>query len=449
MVGEMRFDLAAGDIEVFTLQISTPGLGDHSYAVFVNGSAYLIDPQRDIDRFTRIVEEQGAALAAVYETHIHNDYISGGPLLVDRLGGVYVLPENSGSELPHHVVADGDRADLAGGWSFIAIHTPGHTPHHMSYALLSPGGDRAVFTGGSMLVGAVGRSDLLSAELTEPLARDQYHSVRRLAAELSDPTLVAPTHGAGSFCSASTVAATTSTIGEEKLRNPALLAGTEDEFVISQLANYRLYPTYYREMGPANVAGRPAIPSDDLARLEIDDPVLADAVIVDLRPAEAWAGSHIPGSINIPAGDSVGVYAGWVFPWNTPLVLGGSDDQVAAARLHLARIGYDQVVGTIDPTVSPDGVSVRIASFAELRAEHPAVIVDTRDPLEFGDGAVPGAVNIHMSEIPTRVEELPTTDPVWLYCETGYRASVSAGFVAASGRTVVLVRDRFGARTWN
>jgi glyoxylase-like metal-dependent hydrolase (beta-lactamase superfamily II) len=292
-----RIELATGPVPVFAVQVGTPSLGDHSYIVAVGDRAVVVDPQRDIDRFEKILADLGVTLVAVVETHIHNDYVSGGPLLARRHDAAYVLPATSGGRMEHVAVADGDHVAVGDPWRLRAVHTPGHTPHHMSYVLTGPDGDVAVFSGGSMLVGAVGRSDLISAGMTVPLARLQYESVNYLARSLADPTVVAPTHGTGSFCSASDVLATTSTIGEERTRNPALLAADEDSFVAEQIAGYRLFPAYYAHMGPANLEGVAAVPTDPLP--DLDGATLADPEsafwIVDIRPAGSSPQGTFPG----------------------------------------------------------------------------------------------------------------------------------------------------------
>jgi glyoxylase-like metal-dependent hydrolase (beta-lactamase superfamily II)/rhodanese-related sulfurtransferase len=428
-------------------QVTTPGLGDHSYLIVVGDRAVVIDPQRDTDRVETLRERTGADLIAVFETHIHNDYLSGGPLLADHSGADYVLPADTGSTLRHSAAADLARFDIGEGWALIAMHTPGHTPHHMAYALVASGGDGAVFSGGSMLVGAVGRCDLVSPDLTERLVRSQYHSVRRLAAALADPAIVGPTHGAGSFCSSTPVVDTVSTIAAEKTRNPALVAADEEAFMRSQLAGYRLYPAYYRHMGPANLAGGTSMPVAALPEMGIAEVAGFLGRIVDLRPAGQYAAGHLPASVNIPAGDTTGIYAGWVFDWNTPLILVGSEEEVETARAHLARIGYDDVAGKVTAGLEPWSAELRtnrVARFADLRAERPAAVLDVRDPKECAaDGAHEDAIVMHIAEVPGRVAELPSGE-VWVYCASGYRAAMAVGFLEAAGRTPVLVADHWG-----
>jgi len=432
-------------------QVATPSLGDHSYVAVVGDLAVVIDPQRDIERFVEVAAAAGARITAVFETHIHNDYVSGGAVLAARHDADYVLPAGSGASIGHLSLADGDEYPL-GSWRLQAIHTPGHTPHHTSYALVGTDGPAAVFTGGSMLVGAVGRSDLLGPELTDTLLRDQFRSVRRLASGLPDPTRVGPTHGAGSFCSASEVAETTTTIGLERRRNPALLAPDVETFARGQKDGYRLFPAYYAHMGPVNLAGAEPVPESPLPHLDPDG--IAAAIeegmpVVDLRPTEIWAAGHVPGSINVAFSDEVATYLGWIFPWNTPVVLLADDPaHVEAVRLQLARIGHDAVAGMVVPAVaawSADGrplTRTRVVRFADLLAEQPAVRLDVRDPKEVeAEGAVAGARNVHVSRL--KETPLPPGDPIWVSCGAGYRAAIAAGLLEQQGREAVVVLDEF------
>ena len=185
----MRIDLSSNGVAVHVDQVSTPSLGNHTYVVTVGDKAVVIDPQRDIERFELPLGD--ADLVAVCETHIHNDYVSGGFWLADRHDATYVLPEGSGAPYPHTEMADGESIAL-GDWSLRAVDTPGHTFNHTSYVLVGPEGPTIAFTGGSMLVGAVGRSDLLGSESTDSLLTHQYESVRGLAKHLPSTSIVAP-----------------------------------------------------------------------------------------------------------------------------------------------------------------------------------------------------------------------------------------------------------------
>ncbi len=438
-----RLEIAA---DVVVDQIATPSLGDHTYVVIAGDGGAVIDSQRDFDRFAALLDAAGAQPSAVLETHIHNDYVSGGRLLADGYGCRYYLPEASEATLPHTEISDGDRVPVGGGWELEAIHTPGHTPHHVSYALVSPAGKTvAVFTGGSMLVGAVGRTDLVDPALTEDLTRDQWRSVRRLAAMAPDPAAVAPTHGAGSFCAATPTLATASTIALEKRQNPALTTPDEETFVRAQIAGFMLYPSYYAEMAPLNRVGAGPIPESPplLTPEQLSE---TTATILDIRSTAAFASGHVANSINLPYSATAAAYADWVLPWNTPAVIVADSAPLAEAmRVDLGRIGHDSVHGMVTDGLTAwrdAGLpleSMRTASFIEMEEEVPEIIVDVRDPKE-AVSAVPGAIRTHLSAL--KPESIPP-GPVWVHCVTGYRSAIAASLLAAAGREVVAVVDEF------
>ena len=252
--------------EVVTIE--TTGLGDRSYLVHDGEHAAVIDPQRDIDRVLAAAESSAVRITHVLETHIHNDYVTGGLALAGAAGADYVVAAAEEVSFDRVPAGDGDRF-RSGRLTLTAMATPGHTPGHLSYVLHDAGSTPvAVFTGGSMLFGAVGRTDLISPDQTRALTRAQYCSVRRLAGELSDPVAVYPTHGFGSFCSATPTSGSSSTIGAEKTSNIALTSD-EESFVTTLIAGLVAYPRYYAEMGKANRRG-PAAP--DLAFPPAADP---------------------------------------------------------------------------------------------------------------------------------------------------------------------------------
>ncbi len=439
-----------GPARVFAEQISTAGLGDHSYLIVVGEVAALVDPQRDGERFERLLDEHGARLTVVCETHIHNDYISGGWAIAQSHGADYCLPADSGATMPHRAMPDGAEHEL-GDWRLRALHTPGHTPHHASYVLVGPAGPVALFSGGSMLVGAVGRTDLVSLDLTESLTHLQYRSVNRLAGELPDPTSVQPTHGAGSFCVVGEVGeagATVSTIELERRQNPALTAADEAAFVAQQLADPTLYPAYYEQMAPLNRAGAEPPPTAPVPRLDPEAlaALASDVTVVDVRQPRDFAAGHLEGSINVPLSDDVATYVGWVLPWDAPLVLvATSEHDLAHVSLQLALIGIENVVGAVTDGLAAwsaargELASYRVASFEDLADEHPADVLDVRDPVECSRFSIPGAVNIHVSQLAEREPEVATAP--WVHCATGYRAAIAASILEGLDRCPVLVLD--------
>ena len=245
--------------EVVTIE--TTSLGDRSYLVHDGEQAAVIDPQRDIDRVLAAADAAAVRITHVLETHIHNDYVTGGLALARAAGAGYVVAAAEEVSFDRVPAGDGDRF-RSGRLTLTAMATPGHTPGHLSYVLhAAESTPVAVFTGGSMLFGAVGRTDLISPDQTTALTRAQYRSVRRLASELPDPVPVYPTHGFGSFCSATPTSGSSSTIGAERASNIALTSD-EDSFVKELIAGLGAYPRYYAADGPGQPS-RPRRPGPD------------------------------------------------------------------------------------------------------------------------------------------------------------------------------------------
>ena len=438
----MIIDLSTPNTRAFAKQISTASLGDHSYIVVVGDEAVAIDIQRDLDRFEAALDGIDAQLVAVFETHIHNDYISGGKRLAEAFDATYVLPANTGATYEHTPLPDGETIGV-GGWTIRAMHTPGHTHNHTSYVLDSPEGAVAIFSGGSLLVGAVGRSDLLGPDQTDLLLKSQYESAHRIASTLPDPSLVAPTHGSGSFCSASDVADTTSTVGLERLRNPALIAPSLEAFAMSQVMGYRQYPIYYKHMAPSNLLPLGEPPAGELDEISSLGAV-GDAHLIDVRPFQEYAAGHLAGSLSFPVSTDDAVYMGWTLPWDSPVVLIGTRAQAEEIRTHMLRIGWDSILGRIDPDTlgvlaGGDLRSMDIITFADL-PEDVVNVVDVRDPLEHMAGVIPGAKLGHLADIATDPGYY-AADEVFVHCQGGYRAAIAGGFIEAEGARVTVIYD--------
>ena len=437
--------------------IETSSLGDRSYLATDGHVAVVVDPQRDIDRVLDLLEQRGLSLTHVLETHVHNDYVTGGLELAARTGATYVLPAGSDALFEHATVGDGDVLET-GAIRLRVLHTPGHTHHHVSYVLESAqgGGEgtfRAVFTGGSMLYGATGRTDLVSPAATDELTHAQFHSVRRIARELPAQTEVFPTHGFGSFCSATPTSGTASTVGEQLRANPALTM-EEQQYVDTLLAGLGAYPAYYAHMGPINRSGPAPV---DLSLPERVDPaelrrrLEAGEWVVDLRQRTAFAAGHLPRSLNFELGTNFVTYLGWLYAYGEPLTLiGESEEQVAQARRELVRIGVDDLagaaIGDIEALAGGQALrSYRVSDFAGLaaaRQQAPVQVLDARRDDERAQGYVRGSQHVPLHELPVRLDEVPTGE-VWLYCGSGYRASIAASVLDSPGRQVVLINDSY------
>jgi hydroxyacylglutathione hydrolase len=415
----------------------------------------VIDPQRDIDRVLDLVAGRDVRITHVLETHVHNDYLTGGPELARQAGAAYVMPSGSDAEVDHIAVSDGEVIE-AGRMRLKVLHTPGHTHHHVSYALADGDGTvQAVFTGGSMLYGATGRTDLVSPEATDELTHAQYHSVRRLARELPAEAQVFPTHGFGSFCSATPTSGTSSTVGEQQRVNPALTQA-EQEYVDTLLAGLDVYPAYYARMAPINRRGPAPV---DLSRPERVDPadlrrrIEAGEWVVDLRERTAFAAGHLTDSMNVELGTNFVTYLGWLYRYGEPLTLiGESEEQVAEARRELVRIGVDELAGAAigDIESLADGQPLRsypvsdFAGLAEAMERGPVQVLDARRNDERANGFVRGSQHIPLHQLADRLDEVPQGE-LWVYCGSGYRASIAASVLDRPGRSVVLINDSYDA----
>ncbi|MFR0354609.1 MBL fold metallo-hydrolase [Streptomyces sediminimaris] len=439
----------------FVDTIEMSGLGNRSYLAGGERTAVAVDPPRDIEQVIAAAARRGVRISHVVETHVHNDYVTGGLELARVTGAAYLVPAGARVSFDRVPVADGDRAEIAAAEGLVlrAVATPGHTPHHTSYVLEQDGSAVAVFTGGSLLIGTVGRPDLVDPRLTERLARDQHASAHRLAAELPDETAVLPTHGFGSFCSSSQAEGSDTTIGKEKESNAALLRDV-DTFVAELLAGLDDIPAYYTHMGPANAAGPapvdltpPAVADAD----EIAQRLAAGEWVVDLRNRVAFAQGHVAGSFNFEAEGQLATYLAWLIPWGKPVtLLAESAEQLAAAQRELVRVGIDRPAAgaTGDPSgwvrAGEAQASFPRATFADLagRSRDGVVVLDVRRTSERAAGFIEGSVNIPIHTLHGRLGEVPEGE-VWVHCAGGMRAAIAASLLDAVGRDVVAVDDSF------
>lgn len=441
----------------FVDTIETPGLGNRSYLAGGPRSAVVVDPPRDIDRVIAAAAVRGVRILAVAETHLHNDYVTGGLELARVTGAAYLVPAAAAVSFVRAPVADGDTSPVDAGLTLRALATPGHTPHHMAYVLEDDGRAVAAFTGGSLLIGGVGRPDLVEPRLTGTLARAQHASVHRLAGELDDAVEVLPTHGFGSFCSSSHAEGTSSTIGAERGRNAALVMDA-DAFVADLLAGLDDVPAYYTHMGPVNAAGPSPVdltPPALAGARDIAGRLAAGEWVVDLRSRVAFAQGHVAGSFNFEGAGQLATYLAWLIPWGRPVtLLASTAAEVAHAQRELARVGIGRPVaaatgGPGSWVSGPEELrSFPRADFADLasareRGGEP-VVLDVRRTGERATGALAGSVHIPVHELPGRLAEVPP-GVVWVHCAGGMRAAIAASLLDAAGREVVAVDDGFDA----
>ncbi len=452
--------------------IDTDELGDRSSVVHDGQVAVVVDPQRDIDRVQRALERAGVTVSLVVETPRHNDHVTGGYALAKASGARYVVP--AGEDVTVGDVRVSDRDELSAGSMTVVAHaTPGHTHGHISYVITGgPGeaGPPALFSGGSLLYGSVGRTDLVGPDDTDGLTRDQFRSVRRLAGELPDDAPVYPTHGFGSFCSSGpATGGDASTIGQEKARNNALTIDDEDAFVEALVSGLTAYPAYYAHMGARNRSG-PEAP--DLSPVQEVDPeqvrrrIEGGEWVVDLRGRRTFAAAHVGGSISIELGAQFATYLGWLIPWDTPLTLiADTPEEVADAQRQLARIGIERPAGASTEDVSvlagEDGPrSYPVASFSDLLARRsadadnaagrghghddgqPWTVLDVRRDDENAEDSIPGSAHVPLHSLVERLDDLPE-GTLWVHCAIGLRSSIASSLLDRAGYDVVHVDGDF------
>ncbi len=431
--------------------IRTTGLGDATYLLAHEGVGVVVDPQRDVDRFERAVSDAGVELMYVLETHLHNDYVSGGRELARRSGAALVLPAGSGAAF-EHMPAFHEELLQTDVLSLRPLHTPGHTPEHVSYAVVLDGEVVAVFSGGSLLVGSAGRPDLLGLERAEQLARLQYGSVNRLA-RLPDDAGLYPTHGEGSFCSISAAGRETSTIGLEKRTNPVLAHPDVESFVTAQLAGLQPFPSYYAHMGPINLMGPTPLPRTTLPEID-PNAIPQGAALVDIRPRGLYAAGHIPGAFGLEESDRVGVWAGWLLPFDSPVVLVADRNQdVDEVARQFWRIGFDDVRGVVFDIGSFEGElrSFRVATAEELYDAladgDPPQVLDVRSPGDWEVGHIEGSMHRYTPDLREGMPDAfdPSRD-LWVVCATGFRALAATAMIEAAGVEPVVVTSGGVAR---
>jgi glyoxylase-like metal-dependent hydrolase (beta-lactamase superfamily II)/rhodanese-related sulfurtransferase len=417
------------------------GLGNSSYLVDVGGGRGLVvDPARHPAGYLAEAERRALDVTYAVETHLHADFVSGGREF-SALGAQLLVPGGGGHAFPVRRIADGEDVDL-GGLTLHALATPGHTPEHLSYVLRDGGTPLALFSGGSLLVGSVARTDLISPDRTEELAHQMWRSLHERVLTLPDDLPVYPTHGAGSFCSAPAGAERTTTIGRERAANPLLAAPNEDAFVKQLLAGFASYPPYFLRLRGVNRGGprlygpaEPVLPSLralDFARLRH-----GGAWVVDARPVPAFAAGHIPGSISIALRPQFATWLGWALPPDVPIVVVLEADQDRADLVRQARnIGTETLLGELGGGIeawTEAGRDVETTPIAEVESAA-GRILDVRQANEYAAGHLPGAVNIELGAVSDGY--LPV-GPVSVMCAHGERAMTAASILSRNGHREV------------
>ncbi len=438
-----------------------PGLAIASYIVGDErtGEAAVIDPTRDVDEFLRYANDHDLHIRHILETHVHADFVSGARELKARLNDVPQIHVSGmgGAEwtppYADHVASDGHEVRI-GSVRLQAVHTPGHTPEHVSWSLYDDTRSKDVpwliFTGDFLFVGDVGRPDLLGEEAKKQLAHQLYASVFERLPALPDITEIFPAHGAGSLCGKAISSRRSSTVGFERRFNPALQQKPEQQWVDDLMSDMPLAPPYFLRMKHVNRTGPkiigPQLPGQTRwSAKQVHERTCDNCLILDVRGKEAFAAAHIPNAINIPFSPNLPTWAGWVLPYDRPMLIVTDDPaQMPEVTTHLLRIGLDDVQGYLQggmdgwetsglPLERLDTLSVQQLHQRLKSGATKLTVLDVRTEREWNAGHIDGAIHVHGGKLQQHFADVPRDKPVAVICGSGYRGSIAASFLKREG----------------
>jgi rhodanese-related sulfurtransferase/glyoxylase-like metal-dependent hydrolase (beta-lactamase superfamily II) len=421
------------------------GLGNSSYLVPLgDGALAAVDPGRSIEKYLRAAEQRKLRIAALFETHLHADFVTGSLDLAAATGAPLFAPAAGGVRFPHTPLKPGEEVGLD-GVAVEPIGSPGHTPEHLSYVFRWA--DRrpaALFSGGSLIVGGAARTDLISPEMTHELTRAQYRTLRSAFNGLPDETLLYPTHGGGSFCSSGAGKERTSTLGQERATNPLLRFDDEDEFASWFPETFPATPAYFAHMRAINQAG-------PRRRSEIAQPrplaatrfkaAAEKALIVDTRPVAEYLAGHIPGSLSNAFRPSFATWLGWVVPLGTPLLLVTNGTRLDEIVSECLLVGHENLVGWLDGGIEAwSEARLPLQATAALAPEavndaigEGALALDVREPREYEAGHIEGALHVPLGALTQQLDRVPRGRPLLTYCGIGERSATAASLLERAG----------------
>ena len=430
-------------------------------------AAVIVDPGRDIEQYLEMADRENVNVVAVAETHIHADYVSGARELADQVGAkLYVSDEGTADwkyqyvkQYDHQLLKGGDAFNV-GNIRFEVLHTPGHTPESISFMVTDRGGGAdkpmGIFTGDFVFVGSIGRPDLLEEaagieNTAEPGARDLFKSAERFK-QLPDYLQVWPAHGAGSACGKGLGAIPSSTVGYEKLFNPALQFTDEDAFVKYILDEQPPAPKYFALMKQVNKEGPEVLGGErrpkvlDVAEL---DAALEVGTVVDVRVPSLFAEAHVAGSINLPM-QLLASWGGWVLDYSRPVYMVAEGPTLREADRILRKIGVEQIAGAFSPeeiitsdratesyeSVLPKDIAMKIQSGE-------ASLIDVRDEAEWNAGHIAQAAHRFLGRLPEHLAEIDDHKLIVAQCQSGARSAIATSILQAAGKKVVNLTGGF------
>jgi hydroxyacylglutathione hydrolase len=426
-------------------------------------AAVVIDPRRDVDVYVEAARANGLTLAYSIETHVHADFACGSNELA-AIGAKTLCGPGSRLQYPNHEVAHGERLQV-GDLALEFLHTPGHTPEHISILVHQPDAPVRLFTGDTLFVGAVGRPDLLGDELTRRLAGELYDSLFDKILRLESSIEVHPGHGSGSLCGAGIGTDPFTTIGQERRFNPMLQHASKEAFVAAVLADLPDTPPYFPRMKKLNAAGAPVLGLVNgyegppaVSAQSVAAAIREGAMLVDLRKAETFAAGHPAGALNLGYGSKVGYWGGYVLPTEARVFLiGASGRETIDAARQLLRIGLSRIDGFVTGGYEAwrdAGLPTAAITLTNVEALHGALdgpdaplVIDVRTTKEWNKDHISGAMHIPLGELDRRAGEIPRDRTAATMCEAGYRSSLASSVLARAGVTR-LINVTGGMSAW-
>lgn len=442
------------------------GLSHFSYIVGdeANGVAVVVDPKRDADDYIDWIEAKDLELVGVIETHLHADFVSGARELADiedvpHYLSAYDEGEKYVAAYDHVSVEDGERIEV-GSLTFEAVHTPGHTPEHLSYLLHEGGTDETepikFFTGDFLFVNSLGRPDLIGEDAKNRLAGMLYESVQKVKeTDWPDDMEVHPAHGAGSLCGAGLSEDPSSKFGDERRQNPYFQINDQDEFKEEVFDALGDFPPYYLRMKDVNSQGAPyVLPLEAPPALSLEEfkeglSQEGRNIILDLRDQKRFGQGHIPGSYSLGLSPKINQWSPWVLNYDRPIFLVGATDyggpEMEEAYRSLLRVGLDEVRGYLEGGYQTwETQEDHVQTFRklepdelheELRGEKPPLLLDVRTDVEYTESHIPGALNIMVGQLPNRLDEVPEDRDrkVITICSSGYRSALAGSILLREG----------------